>query len=282
LHARGTTTIPLEQARAVIAQAFATWVGAACIGGAPRLVVRELAPVSCDVVEYNRETGNANVILFREQSWPYAGAQRSLALTTLTFDTRTGAILDADMEINATSVRLTTSDTDVEYDLRSILTHEAGHFIGLAHSTERGATMEASYTARSIAWRALAADDVSAVCAAYPPGVALDPTCDATPRRGLREACGRDRGGCSARGALGRQGDWPTAWSTAIVALAALLVGRKSWFQQRTELCEETRALQGERSKTGWRPVENDRRRKAMRIGGTATGGGESSSTTVR
>jgi hypothetical protein len=71
------------------------------------------------------------------------------------------------------------------------------------------------------------------------------------------------------------------AW--ALVRGDALVLQRepwppKSWFQNRTELRKETQALQGERSKTGWMPVENGRRRRAPRICRAATGGFESSS----
>jgi hypothetical protein len=43
-------------------------------------------------------------------------------------------------------------------------------------------------------------------------------------------------------------------------------VGVKRWFQHRTEPCEETRALQRERAKTGWWPVDNDRHYKTLQI----------------
>ena len=65
---------------------------------------------------------------------------RASTPTTLSIDTVSGQILDADVEIDAFDPGqngmppITTSDSNVGYDLESIVTHEAGHFLGLAHS----------------------------------------------------------------------------------------------------------------------------------------------------
>jgi len=53
-------------------------------------------------------------------------------------------------------------------DLQNTLTHEAGHFIGLAHSTVPGATMNPTTHPGETAKRTLSADDVAGVCAVYP------------------------------------------------------------------------------------------------------------------
>jgi MYXO-CTERM domain-containing protein len=53
-------------------------------------------------------------------------------------------------------------------DLRNTLTHEVGHFVGLAHARDPAATMDASTQMREVEKRTLAADDVDGVCAIYP------------------------------------------------------------------------------------------------------------------
>ncbi len=142
-----------------------------------------------------------------------------LALTTVTYDPRSGAIYDADMELNDAGVAsgaipdpanqnyprdgwyftcnpppggtVPASTTCTTYgdpsdcafiDLQNTVTHEAGHFIGLAHPP-KGAmcsqnvpcddtTMAATAGLRDINKRVLSADDVAGLCEIYPAGQA--------------------------------------------------------------------------------------------------------------
>ena len=107
----------------------------------------------------------------------------------MTYSRRTGAIFDVDMEINATH-RLSVDEVvpPTSYDFQSIATHEAGHFLGLAHSTVRSATMWPLYTSGSQSFRMLSEDDTLGICAAYRPGAGA--SCDFTPRQGFSPTCG--------------------------------------------------------------------------------------------
>jgi hypothetical protein len=207
----GTRQIAYATVARVVAAAFAKWTGATCALGGDAVSrvsidVRDLGPVTCDQVQYNPDQANQHVIVFRDDVWPHNDANNTLGLTTVTYDPDSGEIYDADMEINAT-VPLSTSDTVPAggYDFESIITHEAGHFLGMAHSGDERATMFAHYTPGSSTLRVLAADDVDGICAMYPPGGqrAIDPsvpgatngeiaeaTCDPTPRHGFSTQCG--------------------------------------------------------------------------------------------
>ncbi len=141
----------------------------------------------------------------------------TVALTTVLYDPGTGRVFDADLEVNgwdgvaAPLPSVTTAPQHgyyvtcekqqpdwpkcssygdagcYAYDLRNTVTHEAGHFIGLAHPCGDPGTpscalppppgevpydQRAMYPATEIGdvqKRALSADDVAGVCAIYPP-----------------------------------------------------------------------------------------------------------------
>jgi hypothetical protein len=217
---------------AILAKAFAVWTGADCAaGGNPRMKVVELAPAVCAKHEYNQTKGNTNLVVFRDDAWPYAGSSATLALTTVTYNLDTGEIYDADMELNSFEHHFTTDDAVVLYDLQAVVTHEAGHFLGLAHSTTSDATMYADYKQGDKSLRDLTADDTAGICAVYPPGAAVPPTCDTTPRHGFSDQCADQQpepadtsssssgggGGCSLT-----PGDEP-ANGAGVVALLGLL-----------------------------------------------------------
>jgi hypothetical protein len=197
--------VAFDDAANGISLAFTKWTGASCpTEGSGRsrvsIDVRDLGPVDCGEVNYNQNGANQNVIVFRDDSWPHADSNNTLALTTVTFNPDTGEIYDADMEVNTHDQRVTLVDPIPPdgYDFASIVTHETGHFLGLAHSGDNRATMFASYTPGATALRNLTADDVSGICTVYRPDgtravldsrVTVGPQCDPSPRRGFTGSC---------------------------------------------------------------------------------------------
>ena len=226
--------VSLKDAEAVFQEAFETWMAADCGGGkTPSISVEYQGTVECDAQEYNKNKGNANIIMFRDDSWPYGNQTTVLALTTVTYNLETSEIYDADMELNSASISgFTLSDVGSKYDLLSIATHEAGHFLGLAHSLNTDATMFTDYKVGTTFLRDLTADDVNGICAAYPPIAPRSVTCDPEPRHGFASRCGDDQealpepsGGCSISGAGATSGDasrGPLPAGTTSGVLAAL------------------------------------------------------------
>lgn len=214
--------VDFEEAREIVTRAFQRWTGVRCDGQAISLVVDDRSPVSCDEPEYNSSHPNANIIMFRDADWPYAGASATLAQTTITFNFETGEIFDADIEVNSHKTRLTTHDSVVEFDLESIITHEAGHFLGLSHSHVPQATMYLEYTQGDRSIRDLEPDDVEGICAAYPPG--RDPVSDSCePRHGFSGRCRPPPdSGCSVKSEP--TGSASPAW---LLGLLGLALGRR-------------------------------------------------------
>jgi MYXO-CTERM domain-containing protein len=181
----------------IMRKAFSQWMNADCGGGAhPSFEMWDLgAPyggIICDSPEFNALKPNANVVMFRDHDWPYEGVKWMLAQTSTIFDTRTGALLDADIEINSFKQNITTTDLVApdSQDLQAILTHEAGHFLGLAHSNNEKATMFHNYEAGDLNYRSLHPDDMAGICAVYPPDRDA-PMCVApSPPHGFSLYCG--------------------------------------------------------------------------------------------
>jgi hypothetical protein len=186
--------VTLAQATDGLAVAFSRWSEASCDGGGkPTVAAVDEGPVACTSVRYNQNIPNAHVIVFRDDAWPHLNdANNTLALTTVTFNVDDGEIYDADMEINSTqNISVSAVPPAGSYDFASIVTHEAGHFLGLAHSVDNGAIMFAHYKPGGAV--SLTADDRAGICTIYDPGgtrssasgAVPQASCDATPRHGF-------------------------------------------------------------------------------------------------
>lgn len=178
----------------VVEQAFEPWLKADCGSGTPSIDVRQIGPIECGLSEYNQKAHNTNLVLFREDEWPYIGAENAIGLTTTRFDKRNGQLWDADIELNAVTEVISIGDPIEGYDLLSVLTHEAGHFLGMSHSHDQTATMKSTYDPDrdGTEFRTLADDDVAGICTIYPPERRPSTTsCDN--RHGFSEQCGADQ-----------------------------------------------------------------------------------------
>lgn len=194
--------VSLETAQEMAARAFEAWQSVTCpgTGEPPSIAATEAFGLTgCMLAEYSRTGANANVVLFRDGDWPYADSEDALGLTTVSFDSVTGQIFDADIEVNST-VPLSSTDkvASEHYDLLSILTHEVGHFLGLAHSQDPDAVMRMSFDSGSDSLRVPNEDDIAGICSIYPPNRRALP-CSFTPKGGFASECplGVFKGGCT-------------------------------------------------------------------------------------
>ncbi|MCA9591667.1 MAG: matrixin family metalloprotease [Myxococcales bacterium] len=220
--------IDFETLRNAVATGFVQWQSAPCaVGGTPSINLNDFGAVTCDRQEYNQDAPNANIWMFRDDYWPYVGSNSTLALTTITFNVKTGQIFDADVEINSAENAITVGDVSTQYDLLSIATHEAGHFLGLSHSCDQSATMFSYYATGDTSMRSLEADDIAGICSIYPPGD-TSRACDATPRHGFSTKCKtpEDKGCCTT--APGRpSGSGSLAVFAGLLGLALLTARRR-------------------------------------------------------
>jgi MYXO-CTERM domain-containing protein len=133
-----------------------------------------------------------------------------IATTTTTSNRFTGQINDTDIEINdsvpssGTKFIFTAVDGApcidpnqtgcVRMDVQNTITHEAGHSLGLDHTTDPNATMYATAPQGETSKRVLGSDDIQAICTIYPLGKPtvtgnLDPI-SLTPIRSSNGGCG--------------------------------------------------------------------------------------------
>lgn len=264
IDSRGSQWMSSEDVEEAVDLAFETWENADCGGSPPNLIFKPLQPSTCKRAEYNCG-GNVNTIAFLdpwkdECSDPESPGYDSnaFAVTIVWHDKKTGEILDADMMINdQTATRFNaggpyancpeTGCTGNDADLGSIVTHEAGHFIGIGHCNPIDiqdpddpcvqATMFASAERESVNKRTLAPDDIAAVCTIYPPGD-LDQSCNAVPRGGLQLNCETDLDGkslacsdatscASGGGCSATRNPAQAPWGAISAALLALIVWRR-------------------------------------------------------
>lgn len=176
---------------------------------------------------------------------PFHGDSRVIALTTVSYVDGTGEIVDADIELNAWAgtgpsppgyyftcvdppAPTCTAPGDagcITMDVQNTVTHEAGHVLGLGHSTVSTATMYASAPIGETSKRTLAPDDVAGICAIYPAGAPTS-VCFGSGQVDPRQpsSCEQPSGcGCGTAGAEG--------W----LGLAALLLWRRrrAWTAER-------------------------------------------------
>lgn len=174
-----STQVSLADATTVVRDAFGKWSTAVCAttdAGTthPSITLHDVGPTDaaatdCGLVECDPTIHDTNHdIVFRDGVWPHNDPNNTLALTTVTYGIHSGEIFDADMEINSHDHKLSiASPTPIgAFDLGTILTHETGHFIGMAHSNQAGAVMFVRYVSGRMQ---LTPDDVTGVCTIYPP-----------------------------------------------------------------------------------------------------------------
>ncbi len=217
-----------QQFERLVQDAFDAWANVDCQPGKPALAVRSvgavaaLAPFTCDVAELNQG------VWFLSRDLPSA---ETAGLTTPTFEVESGVVLDTDVRLNQILFEAKKSDPELLGLLTTVVRHEAGHVLGLAHSPKNTALMYRSYPLTPN--RALSADDIAGICDLYPPNTSFtcsEPsTSDAalnaaacTAAKTAAPAAAPDSGSASEGGGC-RLGVARTGWS--VRSLGPLLLG---------------------------------------------------------
>jgi Matrixin len=193
---------PLDALRNTVDASFATWTAVTCNGQRVGLDLRQTDELAeCAQPQYNTHDKNANTILFLDDWDARSLPADAFGLTLVWHNPDTGEIYDADMQINETLGTIAIcgqSCPQGAVDLQNVVTHEAGHFLGLGHSMVKDATMSSRATIGETSKRMLADDDRQGLCSIYasnPPSACVDS--DFVPNHGFSSKCGSGSTGSS-------------------------------------------------------------------------------------
>ena len=221
--------ITADAMRNIVQNAFQQWTNADCGNGEkPNFVVDIFPDVNCTDLDattgdagYKPTGPNYNLWVFRDSDWPFNNVsdEGAIAITTTQYDTNSGEIFDADVELNSFGRTFTTDPDIVDMDLPSVVQHESGHFLGLGHAQEPANVMWLSLDTGATR-RVLQPDDIQGICATYPPGK-LNPECDPEPRHGFSTECEFDKGCCTI--APGQSANHRRPWGAVAVSLFLLI-----------------------------------------------------------
>jgi hypothetical protein len=170
----GSKYFTVAEITPIVDAAFAEWNSVSCDGGPPSIQAYDVGPLTyvpdgggCTVSSECQASTN-DVIVFDDYVWPHDDLNNTLALTTVTYGVNDGRIFQAYTEVNTAEHSFIAVEPPPSgyYDLQSVLSHEAGHFLGLAHATTSSSLMWAFY---SPGHYQLTPDDAAGLCATYPP-----------------------------------------------------------------------------------------------------------------
>lgn len=162
-----STDLPVDDCLRAVQAAFSVWDIVPCADF--ELVYGGTTPRTDIGFDEKNWSNNINLIIWYESNWQ--DDPTAIALTTNTYDSSSGEIVDADIELNGVNFSFTTPESSYPItDIQNTLVHEAGHVIGLDHSADLSASMYASAKQGETEKRDLSQDDIDGICYVYPLG----------------------------------------------------------------------------------------------------------------
>lgn len=203
----GTQDLPEDVAFSAIQRSFSRWQ--TVMEGCGNIALAEAGRSARRTIGYDPEAAdNLNLVIFRDRDcddvapptdfcwtagtcgnrrdcWSYSSDV--LALTTSTYDVKSGEIYDSDIELNSANHDYTVSDVPctrtgerecvcapgtacVQTDIENTMTHEIGHVVGLAHAPISNSTMFATAPIGETRKREIDSASAEFICDAYPKG----------------------------------------------------------------------------------------------------------------
>lgn len=212
IDAEGCPDVDLGQTRSAVVRAFNTWESQPCTD---IFFSYEGIVTGAEANHFSGEADGINLVQWL-MDWPDDWSSDQLAQTGIVWNERTGEILDVDIVLNGQDYYWSASSITVT-DIENVLTHEIGHLLGFAHTTNPDASMYDGYSEGETLKRDLSATDIRGLCEVYPSG---RPTPD-VPYLGENDSELSNAGcECSASGAMGEVS--PQPFTIALLTLILL------------------------------------------------------------
>ena len=163
-----------------------------------------LTGLNASSIKPGNEVNDGNsIVTWVESNWVYGSG--TIAITFNWFDPNTGVIGESDLMANGQDYTWTTTDTGVQTDIADFITHEAGHYLGMDHSTDTEATMYATGNLGETKKRTLNPDDIAGVQSNYGAGSTADSGTPMQCATKAKQSCGCDlsQSATPSRGAAG-------------------------------------------------------------------------------
>jgi hypothetical protein len=158
LNSAGSADLPIATLEPIVQRAFEDWTRVSC-GTSLTVAYGGLTSARADVATYD----GISVV-----SWVESGWRHGSGAIGVTAPKWSGTIGEADMELNGQNYTwIEGSGSGSRVNAYSIVLHEAGHYLGLGHTTDASATM---YYAYSGGIMTLHGDDATGICSLYPGG----------------------------------------------------------------------------------------------------------------
>lgn len=174
INQNGSADIPMSQLQPLISDSFGAWGEPCCSSYA--------ASYQGTTTETATQNSGKVVLSWEERSWPTQMGSVNVTIgVTLTQVYSNCQIANAPILFNGVGFQFCTSGAGCT-DMQSIATHEIGHNLGLGHSSQRDATMYASYSGGTGS-RSLSQDDIAGVCSLYPGSCGCSSDADCGPNQ---------------------------------------------------------------------------------------------------
>ena len=189
--------------------------------------------------DYSGDGDGHNTVGWIESTWPYS--HEIIALTTNLFSEANGRITETDMELNGADYTWAVLDAagcasgSRSVDVENVVTHEAGHFVGLAHSPIQNSAMYFRAGPGECDKRILHADDLEGIHTLYDCSTPVAQCANADDD----DVVTNDPSGKGNNNSCGCKTLPDSGWGGSAVGVAAVLVGVgmiRRWRVSRSEI----------------------------------------------